>query len=541
MNDPIRTVLDYHERTKHHPRGFALGPGGLDWDTQPDPFRRYQGSPIVPLPIPRMDETPRYEDIFPAGTLPPKPVSLETLSGFLYYSMAVSAWKEAGGNRWALRVNPSSGNLHPTECYILSESAGGGPSLCHYAPKEHALEVRNEIRPVDWERLTANLPAGSFLVGLSSIHWREAWKYGERAYRYCQHDAGHAIAALRISAALLGWRMTVLESVDDPAVAHLLGLDRSDASHPEEEEVPDLIAAVSPMAEPAPTGSVLPEKTVASIAAGTWLGKANLLSRGHVHWEAIEIVSAAARKEGPGMSGAVRYGEPARESGEGTRTGPSAGSIIRGRRSAVDYDGETSIGNAAFNKILNRTIPNPRFIPWDAAAWPPRLHLGIFVHRVTGLDAGLYVLVRDPEDLGLLKEQMNPKFLWERPADCPKDLPLYLLERGDYRSRAAMASCGQDIAGDGAFSLGMLSVFEPSLRGRGASFYRNLHWEAGMIGQVLYLEAEAAGGRGTGIGCYFDDSVHGLFGLEGRTIQSLYHFTVGGPVDDSRLTTLPAY
>ena len=38
------------------------------------------------------------------------------------------------------------------------------------------------------------------LVVLSSIHWREAWKYGERAYRYCQHDAGHAIAATRYAA-----------------------------------------------------------------------------------------------------------------------------------------------------------------------------------------------------------------------------------------------------------------------------------------------------------------------------------------------------
>jgi nitroreductase len=44
-------------------------------------------------------------------------------------------------------------------------------------------------------------------VGLSSIHWREAWKYGERAFRYCQHDVGHALATMRISAAALGWRL----------------------------------------------------------------------------------------------------------------------------------------------------------------------------------------------------------------------------------------------------------------------------------------------------------------------------------------------
>lgn len=65
--------------------------------------------------------------------------------------------------------------------------------------------------------------------------------------------------------------------------------------------------------------------------------------------------------------------------------------------------------------------------------------------------------------------------------------------------------------------------------------------EAGLTGQVLYLEAEAAGVRGTGIGCYFDDSVHDVLGLTDETFQSLYHFTVGMPLDDNRLQTLPAY
>jgi hypothetical protein len=102
-------------------------------------------------------------------------------------------------------------------------------------------------------------------------------------------------------------------------------------------------------------------------------------------------------------------------------------------------------------------------------------------------------------------------------------------------------SCHQDIAGDGAFSLGMFAEFNEPLQRYGAWFYRRLFWEAGAIGQVLYLEAEAAGIRSTGIGCYFDDPVHDVFGLRGPRYQSLYHFTMGGPVEDSRLTTLPAY
>ena len=59
-----------------------------------------------------------------------------------------------------------------------------------------------------------------------------------------------------------------------------------------------------------------------------------------------------------------------------------------------------------------------------------------------------------------------------------------------------------------------------------------------MIGQVMYLEAEAAGARSTGIGCYFDDPVHQILGLVGNRFQDLYHFTVGVHVEDPRLQTL---
>ena len=63
-----------------------------------------------------------------------------------------------------------------------------------------------------------------FNVGLTSITWREAWKYGERAFRYCQHDVGHALAALRFAAAALGWRLQLLQEWDDAMLARLLGL-----------------------------------------------------------------------------------------------------------------------------------------------------------------------------------------------------------------------------------------------------------------------------------------------------------------------------
>jgi len=71
--------------------------------------------------------------------------------------------------------------------------------------------------------------------------------------------------------------------------------------------------------------------------------------------------------------------------------------------------------------------------------------------------------------------------------------------------------------------------------------YRHLLWECGMVGQALYLEADAAGVLSTGIGCFFDDEMHTLLGIYNYSWQSPYHFTVGGAIDDARLSTLPPY
>lgn len=227
--------------------------------------------------------------------------------------------------------------------------------------------------------------------------------------------------------------------------------------------------------------------------------------------------------------------------------GPSAGQIIRQRRSLLACDGRTSIPAERFYRMLERVMPRAelpvarRPMPWDAIPWDPAIHFGLFVHRVDGIEPGLYALARDPGKVAKLRECMHAHFAWDAPPGCPESLPLYLLERGDARQLATQVSCRQEIAGEGAFSLSMIAEYQASLTVQAPSFYRRLFREAGAIGQVLYLEAEAAGVRSTGIGCFFDDPVHQVFGFKDLAFQSLYHFTVGGYVEDSRLTTLPAY
>jgi hypothetical protein len=211
--------------------------------------------------------------------------------------------------------------------------------------------------------------------------------------------------------------------------------------------------------------------------------------------------------------------------------------IVHGRRSAVAFDGKTEIARADFYRVLASTCRGPvRALPWA-----PRVHFGLFVHRVRGLPPGLYALARDPEEVPLLRSVMEKPFQWKKPEGVPEGLELYELIAGDARAVSRAVACHQEIASDGCFSLAMLSEFDPALDRHGPWFYRRLFWECGAIGQILYLEAEAIGVRATGIGCFFDEPAHEVFGISSQRYRSLYHFTVGGHVDDPRLQSWPAY
>ncbi len=599
-NEPLR-VIDYHDATKHHRGRYARSLGYLDWETQPSPFRRYGGAPLISLPIPVDDPTGPYASLFEAPGRDPAALCLGSVSLFFYLSLAISAWKQAGASRWSLRCNPSSGNLHPTEGYALLPAIPGladEPAVYHYAPRVHALERRAMLPRRAWQALREHFGEDAFFVGLSSILWREAWKYGERAYRYCQHDVGHALAALWFAAAALDWRLEVVGELGDEDVAALLGLNRlsesgtsaeeGDApqqerrSHPHpvsycpparsevpEPEEPDLLAAVRTGKAPDALERAAARRALAldfdarvrtPLAESVWIGTANRLSPAHVHWPIIDAVASEARRPrraalAVGLVAPARrqlHPEPALPAADPVPA-PSAMQIIRRRRSAVEFDGETRLALPAFCRMMTRSLPSARLVaserasvqsarsPFDALPAPPRVHLLLFVHRVDGLPPGIYLLVRDASAEVRLRAALHSSYAWTRPEGVPVELPLCLLHVADCRSAARQLSLDQAIAGDSAFSLGMLADFESAGLDSEPWAYRELFWEAGCIGQVLYLEAEAAGVRATGIGAYFDDWVHETVGIRDPAFQSLYHFTVGGPLDDPRITTLPAY
>ncbi len=300
-------IIAYHEASKHHYRASAPGPGYLDWATQPDPFRRYTGAQVLPLARPAPDDGLPYAAGFMPGLAPVAPLDAASVSRLFFDTLAISAWKEYDGERWALRVNPSSGNLHPTEGYLICGALAGlsdAPIVAHYAPAEHGLEVRARLTPRIWQALREGvalnrgdgLPEETIFVGLTSILWREAWKYGERAFRYCQHDVGHTLGALGIAAAGLGWQARLLDDLGAGQVETLLGVADPRGAEPEHA---DCLVAVFPQGAPFQQWK-LPEAILDVFRPLGWQGQPNVLSPSHVEWRWAEAAEEMTGKPANG-------------------------------------------------------------------------------------------------------------------------------------------------------------------------------------------------------------------------------------------------
>jgi hypothetical protein len=176
------TWREYHESTKHSLESLRQASHVLDWANMPDPFRHYEGVPVLDLPVdPPSPDTSALEVLNGASGDTSAADGSTFLSQLLFYSASISSSKRvpSTGDRYALRVNPSSGNLHPTEFHFLTRGLKDWPDgLYHYRPSAHMAEQR----ALDDSEMKLAGSSAPIAFVLTTIAWREAWKYGDRAY-----------------------------------------------------------------------------------------------------------------------------------------------------------------------------------------------------------------------------------------------------------------------------------------------------------------------------------------------------------------------
>lgn len=517
MNKNLQTLYTYHNETKHSHARYARSLGYMDWETQPNPYRNYQNTKKTLLPLAFENNTLPYHLIFDKKQETISPLCLESISQFFQFSLGLAAIKKSGSQEWALRCNASSGNLQPSEAYIISDEIPGIPDgLHHYDVQNHSLELlssSNKKTPLEKD---------SFLIAISSIVWREAWKYGERSWRYTQLDCGHAFRALQISAFILGWKVTSVNCKEEE-LSSLIGLNQENRYIKEERENPDMLLCVS-------RSEIKDELKINEIRNNfqdIYEGKANQLSKAWQEWPILKLIEDTCKKE---ILQIPKQEEKENKIREATY---SSKEIVLKRRSAQVMNAEDAkIKFTDFEKIIGSVSGT---LDENKTA----INLVFFIHDVEGLDSGLYVFLRDITYKEKLQEAFDENFLWQEINNNAGDL--YLLKKGDYKNTAKTISCSQDIAKDSSFSIAMLADFSHQINTYGPHRYKELYWECGAIGQQLYLEATSLNLNATGIGCFLDDLVHTLLGIKNLEYQSLYHFTIGRALFDSRITTLKPY
>ncbi len=528
-NSETTRMFAYHEKTKHSFSSVRSGGHILDWANQPNPFRYYINAPVIVLPKqPSLPEISTFTALAGVGrgstSWSAPPITPEIIGQLLYYSMAISAWKQVWGTdfRYSLRVNPSSGNLHPTETYLAVQNASGlADGLYHYRVPEHCLEERRPGPAIEAAASAARIPwlsACPVVILLTSVFWRESWKYRDRAYRYCLLDLGHAAASILTTGQALGLTGICLGHFGDIPLAELLGLSVLD-------EGPLMVIAFEGETN-LQASPLLTKSGVGSLPAmGPLKGQPNRLSAEEVpYYLLLGMHQSTLLPPDPGPCPAIpsQKADPPQAEPNGIplpmkppRDLP-LGQTARKRRSGVDFDPQASMAMEDLGALLAHARLSARADyrgNLDQETYSRLVYLYLYAHRVSGLSPGAYRY-------------------------SPLTHQLQLIKEGDQRERAAYLSLEQALAAHACVAFSMIADLDQAGRFLGNRGYRYAHFEAGMIGQALYLGVEALGLNATGMGAFYDDEVHRYLGITREEGQVIYHFAVGKAVPDDRLITV---
>ena len=233
MNKEIKYALVYHQETKHSPTSIRLSNHYLDWDNKPNPFKFYTNIPSIPLPVgfplPNLNGITMKETDQVSSSENNK-INTELLSSILFFSSGITRQIKFPHGRYFMRAAPATGALYPIELYIVSENVNGlQAGVYHFCP---GLFTLTKLRDGDYRQLLSEA-AGSdpaiknspFTIVLTSIAWRNAWKYQARSYRHWFWDSGVITANMIATAMSFGLDTKLITGFVDKVVNELLCLE----------------------------------------------------------------------------------------------------------------------------------------------------------------------------------------------------------------------------------------------------------------------------------------------------------------------------
>jgi SagB-type dehydrogenase family enzyme len=515
------SAIEYHERTKHSPRGVRENDFRLDFDNKPRPYKVYEDLPSVPLaPRVRAPSVPALAAVAdPRGGPDPEAAShpdLGDVSALCYYAAGITKTIERRGRTHRFRAAACTGALYHVDLYLVtgdlgdSEEGDGGDrgtldaGVYHFDPATYSLDV---LRRGDYRGVLADATAHDAVrdaplsVVTTSTWWRNALKYRARTFRHAFWDSGTVLANLLATANALDLPTEVVLGFADDPVARLLGLDVEHESPLEVVPVGiDAPAPSAPDVDPIyPSTVPLSDHEVEyPLIYEAW--DAGVLPDGGTAADWRDAGDEPIGRRDPGDGDRI----PLDPVDHGTASARPLSRTITRRGSCRDYERE-SVSFRAFSTVLDRAV---RGLPIDARgdAAPPLQFVDpyLVVNGVEGLPSGAYHYHAGAGELERLRD-------------------------GEFREEAAHLALDQRLGGDAAASVYFTTDLDAVVEQFGDRGYRLAGFEAAATAGRLYLATYAhrtLGGTGL---TFYDDAVTDFFAprADGQTPTFLY--TLGRP------------
>jgi SagB-type dehydrogenase family enzyme len=505
---PISIAQHYHERTKYDPKTIRAKTKPLEWNEQPLPFKKYKIGVSFDLK-PFLTEAEEKFANDPVGTW------WKRLSQLLFYAYGLTGMVPTLGEPHYLRSAPSAGGLYPAEIYIISRGTPLLPAgLYNYQVRTHSLvhfwenEVWTKLQTACfWHPILDNT---QMALIITSVFFRSAWRYQDRAYRRIFLDTGHVLGNVELASALNDYRPHLIGSFVDEAVDQLLYLD------PEQEGA----IAVVPLADlleirqnlplaktiiPSPTLSDYPHIPDDQLLA--YFHRATQIQPNpetKVNWRPSPADHQRADKYN--FPFCTKVATMAAPIGWGKQLVELENTILR-RRSTRAYTGDV-LTLQELNQLLDFTYQPHHYVPQGLDGTPDYFDLNlvetfIVVSSVTGLEEGCYYY-------------------------APKAQELRQIRFKNFRPELHFLCLGQDLGRDAAVVLFHTADLKEAVANYGDRVYRYLHMDAGHLGQRLNLAAIRLGLGVSGIGGFFDDQVNEVLGIP-TDEAVLYITTLGRP------------
>lgn len=561
MNKEIRYALDYHEATKHSEAGLLTSRHYLDFDNKPIPFKIYLETPSISLPTsfptPQVNALSCISSITNKGlnddskaltsALGTKAITKSSnainnipyvdvlsLAEILFFSAGITRKIKYPYGKYYMRAASATGALYPIELYVVCDDISPhlDAGVYHFSPADFSLtEVRKGKYKKYLETATANnrdVARSAIAIILTSIAWRNAWKYQARSYRHWFWDSGVITANLLATTHAMGLPTHIIMGFLDDDISQLLSLE-------DQIEAPIAIAAIGKGSQENITvssqqhtgGDRIPHIPVPNIRP--------LSKRGEINYQEIWALNQAskltsiqeieewisnAQRHKPLLSAVSHHSQRNRSNNESSLIVTSGDleenvKASRSLKETILWRGSSrkfARSNIAFSALKTILYNSTRGVPLDILKNEEDSLIDIYfiANAVDGLTPGAYFYNRDAS------------------AANPNASVVRVKEVVTSRNISGYLCLGQTLFSDASVVFFLMTDLQSVLGSLGNRGYRSSQFEAGVIAGKIYLAAYALGIGASG-STFFDDAVTEFFSPHAANKSTMIAVGVGVP------------